>query len=100
MSTLQELHDRATRGQPLTAAEQTHLDEWYAQQDTEENALINGTQTPQTIEGLQAQIKTALTQVAIITQQIQELMHQNEELRREVAGLKNQLTQRLTIQVA
>ena len=50
MSTLQELHDRATRGQLLTAAEQTHLDEWYAQQDTEENALINGTQTPQTIE--------------------------------------------------
>lgn len=33
-----------------------------------------------------------------MTQRIQELMRQNEELRREVAILKQQLTQRLTVQ--
>lgn len=98
MTTGQELHDRATRGLPLTDTEQLQLDEWYAQQDEAENRLLNSGETLQTQEVLQAQIKAALSQVALMTQRIQELMRQNEELRREVALLKQQLTQRLTVQ--
>lgn len=97
MTTGQELHDRATRGLPLTDTEQVQLDEWYAQQDAAENRLLNSSERSQTQEVLQAQIKAALSQVALMTQRIQELMHQNEELRREVAILKQQLTQRLTV---
>jgi len=53
---------------------------------------------PKQIAGLQAQIKAGLAQVVLVTQQIQDLMHQNEELQGEVTSLKNQLTQRLTAQ--
>ena len=46
---------------------------------------------------LQAQIKVALSQVSRMAQRIQDLMRQNEELRHEVATLKQQLAQRLTV---
>jgi hypothetical protein len=84
MTTGQELHDRATRGQALTATEKAQLEAWYTQQDEIENRLINSVETPQTTEMVQAQIKAALSQVAVMTQRIQELMRQNEELRREL----------------
>ena len=47
---------------------------------------------------LQAQIKVALSQVSRMAQRIQDLMRQNEELRHEVATLKQQLVHRLTAQ--
>jgi hypothetical protein len=84
MTTGQELHDRATRGQALTATEKAQLEAWYTQQDEIGNRLINSVETPQTTEMVQAQIKAALSQVAVMTQRIQELMRQNEELRREL----------------
>lgn len=98
MTNLQELHDRATRGLALTAAEQIQLDDWYAEQDEAESRLFASSATTQNIAGLQAQIKAGLAQVVLVTQRIQDLMHQNEELQREVTSLKNQLTQRLTAQ--
>lgn len=55
MTTEQELHDRATRGLPLTDTEQVQLDEWYAQQDAAENRLLNSSERSQTQEVLQAQ---------------------------------------------
>jgi len=97
MTTLQELHDRATQGLLLTDAEQAQLEAWYAQQDEAEKRLLNTGETPQAVEKLQAQIKAALVQMAAMTQRIQELMRQNEELRREIASLNHQLTQRLTV---
>ena len=98
MTNLQELHDRATRGLALTAAEQIQLDNWYAEQDEAEHRRFASAATTQNIAGLQAQIKAGLAQVVLVTQQIQDLMHQNEELQGEVTSLKNQLTQRLTAQ--
>ncbi|MCE7989263.1 MAG: hypothetical protein DYG89_49555 [Caldilinea sp. CFX5] len=97
MTPQQELHDRATRGQPLTDTEKAQLAAWYAQQDEVENNLINSVKMPQTTEVLQAQIKAALGQVAVMTQRIQDLMRQNEELRREIANLKQQVTRQLTV---
>jgi len=97
MKTGQELHDQMTRGQQLTATEQAQLAEWYTQQDEAERSLLGAGASSQTFEGLQAQIKTALSQVALMTQRIQDLMRQNEELRIEVATLKQQLIQRLSV---
>jgi len=98
MTRIEELHDRATRGLPLSEVEHRQLDEWYTQQDNAENDLLYSDDTPQTIESLQAQIRVALAQVASMTQRIQELMGQNEELRQEVATLKQQLAKRLAMQ--
>lgn len=92
MTPQQELHDRATRGQPLTDPEKAQLAAWYTQQDEVENNLINAAKTPQTTEVLQAQSKAALGQVAVMTQRIQDLMCQNEELRREIAATSTRRT--------
>lgn len=78
MTTGQTLHDRMTRGLPLTDVEQAHLDEWYAQQDAAESLLLSTGETPKTLEGLQTQIKVALSQVALMTQRIQDLLAQQQ----------------------
>jgi hypothetical protein len=91
----QELHDRVTRGITLSVEEQTQLAAWYAQQDEIESQLLGDLAGVQTRDLLQVQIKAALAQLALVTQRIQDLTVENEELRREVASLKNQLAERL-----
>ena len=78
-----DLHDRATRGQILARDEQAELEAWYAQQDAEEDRLL-GTQkaTLAAKSTLQEQIEATLKQLAIVTQRIQELTHENEYLRK------------------
>ena len=50
MTIEQELHDRATQGQPLTDSEKAQLAAWYAQQDEVESNLINSVKMRPTIE--------------------------------------------------
>jgi hypothetical protein len=98
VTTQVDLHDRATRGLQLSLAEQAQLEAWYAQQDEAEHQLLHTRAATLPTSVLQGQIKLALTQLATVTQRIQELTLQNEELRREVAALKLQLTQHLAAQ--
>src|SRR5437867_1552803 len=37
----QHIHDRATRGEPISAEERSQLDQWYARMDAEEGALLS-----------------------------------------------------------
>ena len=97
MTEPQELHDRATRGVALSDEEMAQLNAWYAQEDEAEARLLGVSDGAEKTDVLQTQIKAALTQVAAVTRQIQRLMLQNEELRREVAVLKQRLAQRLTV---
>lgn len=92
----QELHNKATRGLALSNEEMAQLNAWYAQEDEVEARLLGVSGGAEKTDALQTQIKAALTQVASVTQQIQRLMIQNEELRREVVALKQRLAQRLT----
>lgn len=95
-----QLHDKVTRGIALSAAEQAQLEVWYAQQDQEEGALLTQARPPQTLVALQTQVDTAVSQLLVVTQRIQELVAQNDVLRRDVATLQQQLMQRSTIQSA
>ena len=97
MTEPQELHDRATRGVVLSDEEMAQLNAWYVQEDEAEARLLGVSDGAEKTDVLQTQIKAALTQVAAVTRQIQRLMLQNEELRREVAVLKQRLAQRLTV---
>ena len=92
----QQLHDKATRGGVLTAAEQAQLDTWYAQQDQEESATFASTQTLQSLSELQAQVAAAVAQLQTVTQRIQVLIAENEAVRREIAALHDQLAHRPT----
>jgi hypothetical protein len=72
----QRLHDRATRGQPLSAEERASLEAWYARQDAEEMAQLAEAPLPEDVIALRDQIQT--------------LLAENEKLRKELAALRRQ----------
>jgi hypothetical protein len=97
---VKQLHDKATRGITLSAAEQAQLEAWYAQQDQEEDAVLAQTTRPQALVALQTQVDAAVAQLLAATQHIQELVVHNETLRRDIAILQQQLTQSSSAQSA
>ncbi len=94
------LHDRATRGAVLSAEEQAQLDEWYAQLDQEEAALLSGNRPAPGLASLQAQVDAAVAQLVTTTQRIQTMTAENEAVRQEIAALQRRLTQKPTAQPA
>lgn len=87
----QALHDRATRGLPLTAEEQAHLDDWYATCDRDEFIAMPGNGDLETLESLQSQVRTGAQQILVAAQRIQLLTEQNDTLRREIIALQQRL---------
>jgi chromosome segregation ATPase len=87
------LHDRATRGEKLSAQQQDLLDAWYDQRDAVENALLSCTSARHSlgIDELKREIDTALARVAAATGHVQRLTRQNAELRRSVVELQRRL---------
>lgn len=95
-----QLHNRATRGEVLSAEEQAQLEEWYATQDRAETDELGLTGAAKAVTALQAQIDSALVQIATIAKRIQEITEENEALRREIAALRRQLAQQVSPQLA
>ncbi len=87
------LHDRATRGETLSADEKAQLDRWYAEQDRAESDVLRVATAEKTVTALQAQVDAALAQLAAVTKRIQEIAAENEALRQETAALRRQLAQ-------
>jgi hypothetical protein len=87
------LHDKASRNIALSADEQAQLDAWYAEQDKAEGEMLGLTHPPQSYTVIQTRIDYALNQILETTQHIQELVTQNETLRKENAQLLKQLPQ-------
>ncbi|NJN96093.1 MAG: hypothetical protein HC875_19305 [Anaerolineales bacterium] len=92
-----QLHDRFTRGETLTEAEQMRLEEWYVAQDQAELSELNSATIGNSITILQTQVDSALTQLAVITKRIQEIAVENEALRQEVFDLQRQLAQQTSL---
>ena len=90
----QLLHDKATRGGNLSAAEQTELNASYERQDTEEAAQIASPRLiPPSLESLNAEVSAALTRLSQTTLLIQAQSDENEKLRQENAALSRLLVQ-------
>jgi len=87
------LHDRATRGETLTADEQVALDQWYSKQDRLEAAAL-ATPPATHDDQLQRQVQASLEQLTVVTARIQALALDNETVRRENADLRKRLAQR------
>jgi hypothetical protein len=83
-----KLHDRATRGERLSAEEQAQLEAWYAVQDRAEMAHLDLTEPARDLSALQAQVDSATARVATISKQIQKLATVNAALRREISMLR------------
>jgi len=95
-----QLHDRSTRGELLSAEEQSALRNWYALQDDAESDALGLTGDDKALVTLQNQIEAALTQLTIVTQRIQEIASENEALRRETVRLRQQLAYQPAVQMA
>jgi uncharacterized protein involved in exopolysaccharide biosynthesis len=94
------LHDRAARGESLSAAERAELEAWYARLDAEEMALLAGAPSPGDLEALRAQVDEARDQLRDASERIQAQAAENERIRREIADLERQLTSRPSKQPA
>ncbi len=94
----QALHDRSTRGELLSDEEQAQLEHWYASQDNIERAILATGAEEETTANLQSQIEATLTQLTNTTQRIQEIASENETLRQEINGLRQQLVDSSSIQ--
>ena len=95
-----QLHDRATRGELLSAEDQSSLKDWYDLQDNAESAALGLTEDEKALTTLQTQVEAALTQLTIVTQRIQEVASENEALRRETIRLRQQLAYQPAVQRA
>lgn len=95
------LHDRATRGEVLSPAEQVQLDGWYAELNRQETLALFGQSEPppslmamqQSLALLRIQVDESLAQLAVTTQQLQDVSAQNRSLRAEIATLRIQVAQ-------
>ena len=87
----QDLHDRSTRGETLSAEEQLQLERWYEAQDKLESHMLALTPDEKALANLQSQIEGALTPLISLTNRIQQVASENELLRQEINSLRHQL---------
>jgi hypothetical protein len=90
-----KLHDRATRGEALTAEEQELLRRWYAYHDQEEMAQLSAAPAPSRLAELQSGVQQATAQVVAQAQHIEALTAENARLRQEIASLQRLLSVKL-----
>ena len=86
------LHDRSTIGAVLTAEEKHQLEVWYESRDAAEAVWLNPiSATKSDLAGLQSQVDVALNELMVVTQRIQQVSSENQEIRQEIADLYQQL---------
>jgi hypothetical protein len=96
----QRLHDRATRGEALSAEEQGLLQRWYARHDREEMAQLNAAPAPSRLADLQSRVQQVTAQVVVQARRIEELTAENAQARQEIASLQRLLSAKLAGQSA
>jgi septal ring factor EnvC (AmiA/AmiB activator) len=85
----QELHDRATRGLPLTEGELSELDQWYAQMNAEEARVVRIPEATH-LKDVQDQIDATLREIEETTRQILQVRVENRTLREQIAELQKE----------
>jgi hypothetical protein len=86
----QKLHDRATRGLPLTDGERSELDQWYAQMNAEEGRMVRIPEASH-LKGVQEQIDVTLREIQETTRQILQVREENRALREQIAEIQKEI---------
>lgn len=86
----------------MTAAEQSELSAWYAQEDVQESALLtaNAAYNTEVVKTLREQVNTSLTELHAVTEHIQTLIQENQTIHSEIQTLYQRLTQMQTASAA
>ena len=85
------LHDRSTCGEVLTSEEEGLLEAWYIERDAMEAVWLNpGSVVLPDLAGLQARLDGVLDELRVSVEALQQVSFENQELRREIAGLYEQ----------
>lgn len=92
----QHLHDRATRGEQLTADEMAQLDAWYARNDQQEANELSVSANSEPLDDLRRQLDAALAELAETSQRVRRLASGNQAIREENNILRQQLATRST----
>lgn len=95
-----QLHQKSFRGEPLTEDEREQLEIWYAYEDKQEAKVLQETNPQDYVQQLRHQLATALNQLSQLSQQIQQMMLENEKIRQENAKLLRLLSQKLNKRAA
>lgn len=82
------LHDRATRGDQLTAMEHQLLDAWYSEHDQVERVILQQSLAATDTAALREQLDVAIHQLTLVTQSIHTAMRANNDLRHAIARLQ------------
>ena len=83
-----ELHQKHFRGGQLTKEEELQLKAWYDQEDEKETAILKvSISEKNVIEQLREQINSVLNQLTQLTQNIQLVAKENDEIRKKNARL-------------
>ena len=90
------LHNKATRGDPISGAEQAELESWYALQDEAEGDVLASSDIDEEAAALRTQVDEALAQLTATASRIGQTCRQNESLRHELAVLRRQLASHST----
>lgn len=79
------LHDRETRGETLNTQEKTQLEAWYVQKDLAEAVMLKAAQVPlSNLVFIQDRLDTAISQLTVSVQQLQQITQENKSLRDEI----------------
>jgi small-conductance mechanosensitive channel len=92
----QYLHDRSTRGKPLSAEEQTELQAWYDEMDEAESKILNAARKDVDLTALHAQVDAANQQLLAEVKRLQEITLENNRLLAENNALQEQLLRKLS----
>jgi hypothetical protein len=93
---LRALHDRATRGLPLSPSEEAALGAWYREHDRLDDGALEGTGSDGRLTAVREQLAAALAGLSVAGERVRALAEKNEALRRENDALKRLLGPMLT----
>ncbi|MES2460516.1 MAG: hypothetical protein V4671_08020 [Armatimonadota bacterium] len=88
------LHDRATRGETLSPAEQAALDAWYADSDRAESETLGqeSASVADDVAVLRAQVAAAQEKLYKSIDRVRQISDENEQMRQEIAQMRSRLT--------
>ncbi len=92
----QHLHDRSTRGLPLSVEEQTELQAWYDAEDEAESKILSTSYKDNDSATLRAQVGAAQRQLLVEMKRLQEITLENNRLLAENIALQELLLHKLS----